>query len=132
MVASADIKVKKILKLEAGCLYSPVFTMCDWGIGKVKHTKLGEPGVEYDDCSKFPVPSYYFILSGFCSCKHINRVGDRWMSYYDGCSNMLFGAGIDEVLCDAVIPKGSSYYLNERGEYISDGLVIVGAVSSFL
>lgn len=125
-IADEDIKVKKILRLEEDQLYSPIFREYHWNFGEVNLVHLGEPGIEHYHGNGLKPPAYYFITEGFSSCEFINKEWDTWRCFHNGEFHELFGAVKSETICNAVIPKGANYYLNERGEYISDKLRITG------
>ena len=130
-VADKDIKVKKILKkCDDGQLVSPIYCDFPWKIGEVAHCELGEPYASYlNSFSPFKYEEKskcYDINCGLNSCVFIGWNFNTWISLYEGRGHEMFASNDDEAVCDAIIPAGSSYYLNEHGEYISDKLMITG------
>ena len=115
--AEEDIKVKKILlKAKDSSLHSPCKTDFKWELGKVYESELGE--------ISRPL-SYYRINNGFHSCQNICKSDIYWCSYINNEMHMLFGINEGEEIFDAIIPKGSEYYFNEDGEYVSNKLIIL-------
>ena len=126
MVAERDISVEKVLRMgDNGVLSSPIRTLNKWKLGEVMYTSITERNFKEEDFYQ------YIIRLGFHSCaKIINSprydVVDYWVSLYgDAKEYELFYADDGEVVCEAIIPSGSRYYLNEYGEYVSDSLKIV-------
>lgn len=132
MVASEDIPVQKVLvEYDDGQsliydyhLFSPIFNSIEWKTGEVKVAKIDRIYNLY--------PNTYTIERGLHSCKKIAFLPDfnnAWVSKLheelDGYS-LLWYKTKNEIVVDAIIPKGSHYYLNEYGEYVSDKLMMTG------
>jgi hypothetical protein len=119
-VAKEDIPVKKILLNYNGSLYSPVFGDGKWKLNVVRATELGEVNYhKLDEC--------FSIRHGFHSCENIHKYDNDfshvWTNKY---FNHLFAIDDGEDVFNAIIPKGSRYYKNEEGDYVSDKLMIIG------
>jgi len=132
-IASDDIKVKKILlkvkvhqkdghdKCEVS---SPCYTQ-KWDSGKCVQSELEHT---YKSISH----NQHVINIGLHSCKEVVVMRDNIFynsieSFYatnDGkeCQR-LWQVGKNMFVCNAIIPKGSTYYVNEYGEYVSDKLI---------
>ena len=112
LIAGKDIPVKKILLHQGTNDYvSPCYKQFGWNINKVHTTKLGEPIVH---------PLSYDISQGFHSCEDIIALDVFWATGF----HIIFERDYDEVVVSAIIPKGSEYYKNEFGEYVSNKLKI--------
>ena len=119
-VAKEDIPVKKVLLNYYGSLYSPVLLFFKWEFNVIKVTKLGES--DYHFLSKT-----FSIGYGFHSCEDIHRNNGYFANNWTNkCFNTLFVADSREEVFNAIIPKGSKYYKNEEGDYVSDKLMIIG------
>ena len=114
--AEEDIKVKKVLlKTEDSLLHSPCETDFKWELGKVYENEIG---------IILQLFSYYHINKGFHSCQNIYNGNTYWCSCINNEEHILFEIDKGEEIFDAIIPKGSEYYLNEYGEYVSNKLMI--------
>lgn len=64
---------------------------------------------------------FYFIDQGFNSYNYQLRIGVDVLLHincaYDKSANLYFGKNLFGMLC--IIPKGTEYYINKRGEVIS-------------
>lgn len=109
-VAEEDIKVHKILKKDEDGYVSPIFQFCKWTPGIVYETTLGHGHIG--------AIGNFEICKGFHSCTEIHEEGGVWCIK----AKDLFAIDSGEEIVDAVIPKGSQYYLNEYGEYVSNKL----------
>ena len=126
MVASEDIPVQKVLrKHDDGQLFSPVFNSIGWKRGEVKVARI--------DSIYHLYPNTYIIECGLHSCKKITFLSgvnkEAWVSTLHeelDCYSPLWYKAKNEIVVDAIIPKGSHYYLNEYGEYVSDKLMMTG------
>ena len=108
-VAEEDIKVQKVLKKVGNLYVSPIFEYCHWTPGIVHETTLGHTHIG---------TRIFEIGKGFHSCTKIHEEGGVWCTK----TKDLFAVDSGEEIVDAVIPKGSQYYLNEYGEYVSNKL----------
>lgn len=115
-IATKDIVVQKILSRNySGDLISPVY--CDeiWKPNK-KHTLSENIICEYNYWEGWK------IERGFHSCeKMVIKSPDNW---YCG-DEFIFGFDDSDILCEFIIPKGSIYYKNENGVYVSNRLQFV-------
>lgn len=121
MVAENDIPVKKVLCTynfsQGDVLKSPIIGSFVWKVGEVFECKLGEPiQTEYDG------NIVHIIVDGFHSSSKISHFGFFWIN---GGEKTLFSYGNNDVLCNAIIPAGSEYYLNEYGDYVSNKMKII-------
>ena len=126
MMAERDISVEKVLRVDDdGELSSTIRTLNKWKLGEVMYTSITEHNFKEEDFYQ------YTIRLGFHSCaKIINSPRYDMVDYWVSCCGdvkeyELFYADDGEVVCEAIIPSGSKYYLNECGEYVSDSLKIV-------
>lgn len=112
-IAEEDIPVKKILLCREGTnnYVSPCYREFSWNVNKVHTTKLGEPIKPF---------LTYDISQGFHSCENIRALGTFWAIGW----HVIFERDSYEVVLNAIIPKGSEYYKNEYGEYVSNKLKI--------
>ena len=108
-IAEEDIKVQKVLKKDEDGYVSPIFSFYDWTPGIVVETELGHIHVGARS---------FAIRKGFHSCDEIHNEDGVW------CTKTLnlFIEDLGEEVVNAIIPKGSQYYLNEYGEYVSNKL----------
>ena len=120
-VAEEDIPVVKGLdRKNDEEFYSPIFRF-KWKKGIVYTSLLSKPKVNN-------FLKIFSIDEGFHSCTKLIYVDN----YMDGIpfTKMINGFG-RTILCrkydivNAVIPKGSLYYVNEEGDYVSNQLKIV-------
>jgi len=117
-VADEDISVKKVLQynIKSHSFSSPVVD-CRWKIGETKKTKIG--GIYSENGN-------YCIDKGFHSAHEIQvHLSDQGIySFYQvnkkGNKDYLFRKMYSDVICSFVIPKGSEYYINEYGGYVSN------------
>ena len=131
--ATKDIPVKKAFLATKSEIRSLVFSGFRWTRGVLRKTYLGKVRrfrIEHTS------PCYIWsIEEGFHSAKDIKIDG-----YYTGNSrlnrlkvsngkkacrifNIRCESGIEILNC--IIPKGSKYYVNECGEYVSDQLILL-------
>ena len=130
--AESDIKVIKILMRGAnGKFYSPYHSM-RYPIGKVRHSVIDNPvcyehynawnirnGLHsYSTEIKFVVDVHYRLCIMPKEGSERNRL-DYWYWYPEA----------EAVIFEAVIPKGSEYYENEGGEYVSSQLKVVNIIA---
>lgn len=129
--ATKDIHVKKAFIVKDNEIRSLFFSGFRWTRGILRKTYLGTVRrfnmVDY--------PSQYYIWSieeGFHSAKYV-KIVDR-QSYYSllRVSNGKKGVRVSHVkdttnikILNCIIPKGSKYYVNEYGEYVSDQLIVL-------
>lgn len=119
-VAEEDIPVKKILLNDSGSLRSPIFSGTEWKLNVIEVIELDK--VNYHYLSKT-----FTVEHGFHSCEDIHK-NNRYFahSWVNKCLSYLFTIDSNEDVFNAIIPKGSKYYKNEEGDYVSDKLMIIG------
>lgn len=116
-VSKRDIKVKKILAVSPSLiLTSPIFTKQKWESGEQIESDIEKLKFIKD-------ANIYYINHGIHSCKNIKVINDIWYVITDSLQKRLWIKYDREVLCEAIIPKGSQYYVNEYGEYVSNKLI---------
>jgi hypothetical protein len=137
--AAKDIHVKKVF-----VKYPEDYPCCDlcsffnrtfrWNIGRIYKTRLDKP-------QRIPLPPLnpkwhiWRVRIGFHSAKEIIKKWnqDEEMGYLFIGKNKGSSYEISEkqflenqvVIHECVIPKGSKYYVNEYGEYVSDQLIVL-------
>ena len=122
--AEKDIKVKKLLERDLhGNLSSPFFKF-DWKIGKTHVSHIDKPRIH-------PLTMQgWHINTGLHSSKHIIMT-KHWAYCYSTWWFIPVNVKVLTVrkhnfeIHKAIIPKGSQYYVNESGEYVSDKLIIL-------
>ena len=125
-IAEEDIKVKKILTKQ---LTSP-YMGNPWVMNEVQKTNLG-------GCCCYNnglVITSWCVSEGFHSCKNIIQSTHPFKrSFYSASEDgEIYGnvfpncAEKDYLVFDAIIPKGSMYYVNEYEEFVSNKLMITG------
>lgn len=116
-VADTDIPVKKVL-FTFNDITSPLHN-CKWVVGEVNECEMEEPKINIYGLTG------YHIDKGFHSCENIvfDKNANIWRN---GEYDALFLHGFGEVVYDAIIPAGSEYYRNDRGDYVSNRLKIIG------
>ena len=126
--AKKNIMVKKVLTLNkfSKFLTSPVYSTFNWYVGEVR-----TENIRYVDRSDIKLG----IDGGFHSAARIERkvcktygIDTKFVSSTKngGHEVMMFSCDNNDFICDFVIPKGSTYYMNEYGEYVSDRIVFLG------
>ena len=119
-IATKDIVVQKVLSTNnKGDLVSPIYRSEVWKQGK-------EPTIsENIICNYDNGQKGWIIERGFHSCeKMVIKSPDNWY-----CRNeFIFGFDDSDILCEFIIPKGSIYYKNENGVYVSNRLQFVKIV----
>lgn len=124
-IAEEDIKVKKLLTRHR---VSPYNGHMHWEFNEVYETDLGR-------CYElYPMGTSWRVNEGFHSCKNIIKARQILTYGYFNASedgelyeNILPGvAGNDYLIFDAIIPKGSMYYVNESDAFVSNKLMITG------
>ena len=122
-IADEDINVKKILfllymdddKMEYDVI-SPYYGMQKWHSGRCVESELENP--------KQSMGCYHLINIGLHSCKEVVVMKGAFFATNEGKTwNRLWPVIESQFVCDAIIPKGSCYYVNEYGEYVSDRLI---------
>ena len=111
LIADKDIPVKKILSVQDGKLCSPV-QHAEWKLNVVYKTALQS------------IPEHinnWYLNYGFHSCSAIYTDPVFWRN---ALGVMIFKHEEYDSVYDAIIPKGSKYYVNESGDYISNQLMI--------
>lgn len=130
-VAKSDIKVAKFVVSNYRCLFYTPYYRQEVAMGEIKTSELGEPHRvgDVDD-------GFYAITDGLHSygtnvdiVVQNNRIdiiwnGERLDYWFDTYNDFKV------YIVECVIPKGSSYYVNECNEYVSDKLKYVNVVSS--
>ena len=129
--ASKDIPVKKAFLVTDHGIRSPFYSDFSWVRGVLQKSYLGVVRRFYINGSE-PRRYMWIIEEGFHSAKSI-RIG-----YKKACCRLRIGDGEYTMIMsyckpnaeniqilNCIIPKGSRYNLNERGEYVSDQLLIL-------
>lgn len=130
-VAKRDIKVVKFIMSKYGeQFYTPYYRQ-EIAMGQIKTSKLVDPHRVGDIIDSFyaigeGLHSYgmnidIVIQNGRIDIMSNGERLDYWFDTYNG---------FRVYIAECVIPKGSSYYLNEHNEYVSDKLKYVNVVSS--
>lgn len=129
--ASKDIPVKKAFLVTTAGTRSLFYSGFRWMRGVLTKTYLGNVRRFLINGSE-PRRYMWIIEEGFHSAKNI-RV-DYGRAY---CRLTIGNGGYDIVMgysgpnarsiaiLNCIIPKGSKYHLNERGEYVSDQLIVL-------
>ena len=126
MVADADIVVNKVLaKNYDGSYASPCYRRCLWELGVVYSTFM-------DYLCEVDVDKYS-VSFGFHSCGKIISDDDYWKSVVesDGVvkSETAFLTKYEnESVFECIIPKGSAYFVNSSGMYVSEMLKVIRKV----
>lgn len=118
-IATEDIVVQKVLiRNNDGMLVSPVYCSHNWE--EAKEVSLSKDIiVAHWTCF---VPELWEIEYGFHSCEKMTiEFGDKWYCN----AKYIFGIDDSDILCEFIIPKGSIYYKNEHGCYVSNRLRFV-------
>lgn len=121
-IATEDIVVQKVLtRNNNGMLVSPVYCSHNWE--ETKEVSLSKDiTVEYD---YYFYSEYWNIGYGFHSCEKITiGFGNKWYCH----DEYIFGVDDSDILCEFIIPKGSIYYKNENGCYVSNRLRFVRTI----
>lgn len=118
-IAEKDIEVQKVLWEDNNTLRSPLWIDYVWKQGVVQEVSW------FSEYKKYGLPSdpHYLKSNGFHSCKKILCKNGNWYSVYP--IKLIFQVNDFERIFNAIIPKGSKYYLNEYGEFVSDKLMII-------
>jgi hypothetical protein len=121
-IASEDIKVFKIVEKFENNIIS-VYRGYEYKIGKLYETEIGLTETS----------SITFIHYGFHSysdkCKldpngtYFKQPAFRIM-FKDICLDEFSCRGLSYYKVDCIIPKGSQYYENDRGEIVSDKIIL--------
>ena len=122
-IAEEDIKVKKILFLYNNILRSPIEREFIWNKNILYTTEL-------DAVSYNTLTMMYRIHKGFHTANSIGVFAEYWTTVYKNNEYITFTKEEGESVFDAIIPKGSEYYLNECGEYVSNQLIIYEEISN--
>ena len=109
-IAEKDIFVQKLLTYPH--MYSPFFFE-EWIPNQLKTAKIGE--ITQSTLGE------YCINEGIHSAKSILRINIR--TYISGRTTL--NPTVDCKVYEAFIPKGSEYYVNDEGEYVSNQLIIL-------
>lgn len=118
-IAGKDIPVIKILKFNNYTLFS-----FHYKFNYFKNRKYEINNLEINDYSFI---SYYTITKGFHSysndCKIIPLQSNFFKIIYNNKYVDAYPTPFVKASC--IIPKGSEYYLNENGEYVSNSIKII-------
>ena len=122
-IATKDIVVQKILSRDNdGMLVSPVYCSHNWE--ETKEASLSKD-ISVEHYSDFNYLDSWDIEYGFHSCEKMTiKFGNKWYCN----TEYIFGADDSDVLCEFIIPKGSIYYKNENGCYVSNRLRFVRTI----
>lgn len=129
--ATKDIRVKKAFIATKYGLRSLYYSGFGWIRGVLRKTCLG-------NVRRFPIDDYdqwhyvWSVEEGFHSAKDV-KIDD---CYRDRpILNVSNGKGSGRIfdiehkfgveILNCIIPKGSKYYVNEYGEYVSDQLIVL-------
>ena len=113
-IAKKDIKVYKVFKVEDGTIYSPIHSNQVWSKGATVESPIKISSV-------FP---FHQISLGLHSCiKPIMLDSNMWC--IKGTEHTLFGKDKNEIVLKCIIPKGTTYYVNKRGEVVSNKLKLL-------
>lgn len=110
--ASYDIPVFKICRLEENNIMAKYHDFLYKPKTLNKQITL-EPYVHYD---------HFVIQSGYHSYRNLVKTSTCW--YKCGDNEVL--AGDNEVLAEFIIPKGTLYYENFKGELVSENIIFTG------
>lgn len=110
-IAEKDIFVQKLLTYPHR--YSPFFFFEEWIPNQLKTSEIGK-------ITQNPLGEYC-IDEGIHSSKCILRVDIK--TYIAG--RIILKPASDCKVYKAFIPKGSEYYVNDEGEYVSNQLIIL-------
>lgn len=139
--ATKDIRVKKAFarypELDPRCAIRSLFHReFSWSLGKKYVSRFfDEPKRLIDKRYSRPRGYVWRVYSGFHSAKEIikkwnqdEEMGYLFVGKARGVSYNAYNKWFLEnrvVIHDCIIPKGSKYYVNEYGEYVSDQLIVL-------
>ncbi len=128
-IAEGDIPVIKIMREDLRSVYECFL----YELGKKYTTELG-PVLE-SLCIGAPQEDFYVIHKGFHSYSvgciiSTEIVSDSFLACAKKFTTVEYNRELLDFLPDVIevnciIPKGSKYYVNERGEYVSDSIEII-------
>jgi len=118
-VAKYNIPVFKVMSLTSKAdTLSSIYMGFNYEIGKEYTSTIGEV---------FGSP-VYCIDEGFHSYSlgcTVSAIGKLTMVFASKTVHQLDVYGSETILVKCIIPKGSSYYLNENGEYVSNKIKLL-------
>ena len=110
--ASCDMPVFKICRLVEGNVMAKYYDFLYKPKALNEHITL-KPYSYYD---------HIVIQSGYHSYRNLVKIATYWYK----CNDSEILAGNDEVLAEFIIPKGTLYYANFRGELVSENIIFTG------
>lgn len=131
-IAEDNIPVTKIVALFGKDNIFSYYNDFNYKIGKIYRTNLEEPYLSFNGCGL-----EYILNHGFHSystkVKIIKRdsyllyatINSRFMSGFVTTFRIHSRGLGNTAVADCIIPKGSVYYLNSRGEYVSNSIKII-------
>ena len=112
-----DIVVYKVLIEWEGVLCSPYVLSFTWKLNTIYESNLNYPELHIKRFSRgLTYPFRYEIYEGFHSCARGYTLNEYYL--------VIMNAHPSAEIYECIIPKGSYYYKNSRGEYVSDKLII--------
>lgn len=133
--ATKDIRVKKAFIVMGNTIKSLYFNSFIWTQCVLRKTYLGTIRRFKLACIDDHIPQHYVwsIEEGFHSAKYIKIVGYHRNHSLLRVDNGKRGFHVTYIrndktnieILNCIIPKGSKYYVNECGEYVSDQLIVL-------
>lgn len=124
-VAKRDIKVLKVLYIHPS---EPTVLIPYFCFGVCKYSINGENPIIHITANKYtPESVHCSIYEGYhsysvnCSVRDVTPT-EMFVNNYYFCDDEFTGRQVHLVEC--IIPKGTTYYLNEFMEYVSENIVI--------
>lgn len=105
----------------------PVFKICRLKENNViakYHDFLYKPKTLNEQITLKPYIHYDHIVinSGYHSYKNLVKIS----AYWHKCNDIEVLTGDNEILAEFIIPKGTLYYANFRGELVSENIIFTG------
>ena len=126
-IATENIPVYKIVDKKKGFWFWSTFSSYYYGFTYKLHKRYSEKlGRIWDPCTGLyaideGIHSYHNTLTRISTSKY----GDRWIRSFNGeILDNYCTLARTIVKVQGYIPKGSKYYLNEDGEYVSEQIVL--------
>ena len=135
--ATKDIHVKKAFQTYHENIHSFFNRLFRWDLRRLYTTHLEEPIRRpiIRVINSKPIPYIWEVTYGFHSAKEIElkwdqevRKGYLFVGKGRHISYKILSMQFLEnrvVILNCIIPKGSKYYVNEYGEYVSDQLIVL-------
>ena len=127
-VAQKDILVRKIMVKETNSygLYDSYFQHATYEVGET-YNESNINNNHQIECRWMAIARGLHSYSPKCILRQPKYTSLLYVESIDGKHTLeIYSMRVGIVLVDCIIPKGTVYYVNEDGEYVSESIKVIG------